>query len=100
MGIREGGVAVRDGRITAIAGSEDLPAASDRIDCGGKYVLPGLVDPHVHLGGATPFDQNCLTECESAARGGVTTIMQYRRSTPSFLESFPKDRAIVEKTFS
>ena len=98
-GIRQGGVAVRDGRITAVAADEDLPSASETIDCGGKVVIPGVVDPHVHLGGATPFDQNCVTECRSAAAGGVTTILQYRRSTPSFLESFPPERDMVERTF-
>jgi dihydroorotase-like cyclic amidohydrolase len=102
QGVMRGGIAARDGRIVAIAEDDALPAADELIDCKGRPLLPGLVDPHVHLGGAFPYEQNCRTECESAAAGGVTTLIQYRRSTrykdgtkiletPSFLETFPRD---------
>jgi len=44
----DGDVSIRDGRIAAIGGS--LPAAHDRvIDARGGYVLPGLIQTHVHL---------------------------------------------------
>ena len=46
-------VAVRDGRIVAAGRAADLDAlagpATRRIDCGGRLLLPGLVDAHVHL---------------------------------------------------
>ena len=90
-GVMAGGVAVKDGRIVSVSDDDSLPAAADSIDCGGRPLLPGMVDPHVHLGGAFPYEQNCRTECESAAAGGVTTILQYRRSNKSFLETFPGD---------
>jgi dihydroorotase-like cyclic amidohydrolase len=108
-GVIEGGLAVRDGRIVAVGA--DLPRAERRIDARGRLVLPGLVDPHVHLGGAFPYEQNCVTECAAAAAGGVTTLIQYRRSTryvegaggsrtleaPSFLETFPPDLDIARR---
>ncbi len=43
-------ISVRDGRITAI--SARAPAAADgvrRIDLGGRYLLPGLIDAHAHI---------------------------------------------------
>jgi cytosine/adenosine deaminase-related metal-dependent hydrolase len=44
----EGDVSIRDGRIAAIASTIDEP--HDRvIDAGGGYVLPGLIQTHVHL---------------------------------------------------
>jgi 5-methylthioadenosine/S-adenosylhomocysteine deaminase len=47
--IVEGDVAVRDGRIEAV-GSIDPAARYDRvIDAGGGYVLPGLIQTHIHL---------------------------------------------------
>ncbi|MGH2377779.1 MAG: dihydroorotase [Candidatus Limnocylindria bacterium] len=109
QGVVEGGFAVRDGRFVAVG--RELPRAAERIDAGGRLVLPGLVDPHVHLGGAFPYEQNCLTECASAAAGGVTTLMQYRRSTrypegtrvleaPSFLETFPPDLETARRTMA
>ena len=76
-GTSHGGVAITNGRIAAIAQDDQLPHAKEEIDCGGKVVLPGLVDPHVHMGGFTPYDENCVSESHSAAGGGVTTILQY-----------------------
>ena len=99
-GLVEGGFAVRDGRFSAIGDDAVLPPADARIDARGRLVLPGLVDPHVHLGGAFPYEQNCVTECVSAAAGGVTTLIQYRRSPTSFLETFETDLATARRTMA
>jgi imidazolonepropionase-like amidohydrolase len=43
-------ISVRNGRIAAI--SERAPASADgvrRIDLGGRYLLPGLIDAHAHI---------------------------------------------------
>jgi len=88
-GVIDGGAAVRDGKFVAVGAPDSLPAAAERIDARGRLVLPGLVDPHVHLGGAFPYEQNLVTEALTAAAGGVTTILQYRRSPTSFFETFP-----------
>src|SRR5436189_699239 len=46
--IVEGDVSIRDGRIAAIGAN--LSAAHDRtIDARGGYVLPGLIQTHIHL---------------------------------------------------
>ncbi len=44
-------VVVEGDRIAAVAptGSIELPAGSVRIDAAGKYLMPGLVDMHVHI---------------------------------------------------
>lgn len=44
-------VIVTDGRISAVGtqGSLAIPAGAKRIDLGGKTLLPGLIDMHVHL---------------------------------------------------
>jgi len=42
-------VIVDDGRITAIGGSDQVPAGAQRVDGHGKFLIPGLVDMHVHL---------------------------------------------------
>lgn len=88
-GVVIGGAAVRDGRFVAIGDEDSLPESEQRIDAKGRLVFPGLVDPHVHLGGAFPYEQNLVTECLSAAAGGVTTLLQYRRSPTTFFETFP-----------
>jgi len=44
-------IRIRDGRIAAIeADKGPAPAGARTIDLGGAYVLPGLIDCHVHLG--------------------------------------------------
>lgn len=44
-------VIVRDGRIVAMGATDNLDVPEDavRIDGGGSYLMPGLVDMHVHL---------------------------------------------------
>jgi imidazolonepropionase len=52
LGIVEGGaIAAREGRIVWVGAQGDMPAleAADRIDLGGRWVMPGLVDCHTHL---------------------------------------------------
>ena len=49
LGIIEGGdVAVQDGRIVEVGKNLQLDAEKV-IDCTGKVVMPGFVDPHTHL---------------------------------------------------
>ena len=46
-GIRD--IAIRDGRIAAIAATILPSSASETIDVSGKLVLPGLIDTHAHV---------------------------------------------------
>ena len=49
-GVRPVTVAVRDGRIAAVAGFSDSPDAAELEELPGREVLlPGLVDTHVHV---------------------------------------------------
>jgi imidazolonepropionase-like amidohydrolase len=43
-------VLMRDGRIVAVGPSLDAPADAVRIDATGKWVTPGIIDVHSHLG--------------------------------------------------
>ncbi|MET3665367.1 imidazolonepropionase [Caulobacter sp. 1776] len=52
LGIVENGViAARDGRILYAGSADDAPAfqAARTIDCEGRWITPGLIDPHTHL---------------------------------------------------
>jgi imidazolonepropionase-like amidohydrolase len=48
--VRNGAILLRDGKIVAVGQSVDAPADAVVIDGQGKYVTPGLVDTHSHLG--------------------------------------------------
>jgi len=79
----EGGVAVHEGRIVSLGSNETLPAAARGIDAEGAYLLPGGVDPHVHIrypGGA--HRETFETGSAAAAAGGITTIIEHPISSP------------------
>jgi imidazolonepropionase-like amidohydrolase len=51
-------VVVRDGRIVEV-GTNRTPAPNvKRIDGRGKFLIPGLIDTHVHLGELAPLDDD------------------------------------------
>jgi predicted amidohydrolase YtcJ len=51
-------LALRDGRIVSVANTEVKLAGpgTERIDLGGKTVLPGLIDSHVHAPAASMYE--------------------------------------------
>src|SRR5205807_2044434 len=48
--IRNGSILFKDGRIVAVGEKVDAPADAAVVDGAGKYVTPGLIDDHSHLG--------------------------------------------------
>jgi len=53
------------------------------IDAGGKYVLPGFIDMHVHLREPGREDKETIeTGMKAAAKGGFTTIMCMPNTDP------------------
>src|SRR2546428_12268191 len=74
-GIYEAGIAVEDGKITAIAKEPNLPKSDKGIDAKGLPVMPGDIDPHVHLGLYNPFGENVPESYKGQAIGGLTTTM-------------------------
>ncbi len=48
--IAGGDVLMRDGRIEAVGADLDAPAGAEVVDASGRWVTPGLIDTHSHLG--------------------------------------------------
>jgi N-acetylglucosamine-6-phosphate deacetylase len=80
----QGWLLVEDGRITAVAATSGQPEpvlspATEVYDAGGRHVLPGFVDMHVHGGGGAAFSAGDAEQALTAARyhlgHGTTTIM-------------------------
>ncbi len=70
-----GEVRVRDGVIASVSsGSVSDAPAEQRIDVGDAYVLPGLIDCHVHC--LSHPGEGVAAATRSAAAGGVTTILE------------------------
>lgn len=47
--IEEGALAVEGEKITVVGRAADVEGGGDVIECEGKVVMPGFVDPHTHL---------------------------------------------------
>src|SRR5690554_302397 len=70
-----GEVRIRDGRIVEVRPEAgDASGARERIDVGDAFVLPGLIDPHVHS--LSDPSEGIAAATRSAAAGGVTTILE------------------------
>ena len=67
---------IRDGRIAAIGPFDRVPEGAQVVDAGDKFVLPGLVDTHVHINepGRTEWE-GFRSATRAAAAGGYTTLV-------------------------
>jgi len=93
-----GGVAVKDGKIVLTGADSALPKGHREIDAGGRVLMPGVVDPHCHLGVKYPYAEDMRTEMAAAASGGVTTALLYIRNLkPSYLPFYEERKAIGEE---
>ena len=75
-GIEDAVVCVGQGLIRAVLPAREARALTDFLDVGEAYVLPGLVDTHVHVNepGRTEWE-GFETATRAAAAGGVTTLV-------------------------
>lgn len=86
-GILETNVLIDNGKISDFKKSTEGISYSKKINAKNKFVIPGLIDPHVHYGVFTPINDAARTESKSAAIGGVTTIFRMLRTLEPFEKS-------------
>jgi dihydroorotase len=89
---------VRDGKIVKIGENLEEEGA-EVVDLNGKFVLPGVIDVHVHLrepGGEEKEDFESGTM--AAAAGGVTFVLDMPNNSPAVIsrEELAAKRALVE----
>ena len=98
-----GDIAVINGKIAAAGNTDSADTADEIFDAAGLYILPGIIDAHVH------FRDPGLTEKEdfetgsiAAAMGGVTTVADMPNTIPvtSTVERFNEKKIIAgEKSY-
>jgi len=80
---------VDDGLVSGLARYGDLVLAEEEIDADDRFVIPGAIDTHVHLGGYTQeLEDDYRTESRAAATGGVTTFFHYLFHDGSYFDIF------------
>jgi len=97
--IFEADIAISNGVIETISISPMAKVGDRVINAGGKLVIPGVIDPHSHLGQNFGIESEVRTETRSAVTGGVTTFMtllrEYLIGGP-YLENYKRVESAVE----
>jgi len=77
-GIVDGYITIDDGIITAVLARNEWNGNDSQInDYGDSVIMPGLIDPHVHINepGRTDWE-GFFTATKAAAMGGITTLVE------------------------
>src|ERR1700746_2865224 len=89
--VEAGAVAARGGRIVFAGPEDELPSAisggAKVVDCGGRWITPGLIDCHTHLvSGAAPAEKlerrlaGASYEDIAVGGGGILSTVRATRS--------------------
>ena len=94
-GVQKLDLAIEEGRVSAhlAPGDASLIKARNTIDAKGKTVLPGVIDPHTHLGFGDP-KTDYSTETAAAALHGVTTLLNYLMTKDPYEEEYKINREL------
>ena len=92
-------ILIKNGKISKITNKEIK--ADEIIDAKGNFVLPGLIDCHVHFRepGMT-HKEDFLTGSMAAAKGGITTILDMPNTIPptTTLQALEEKRKLAAKS--
>ncbi|MCM3714430.1 dihydroorotase [Alkalihalobacillus oceani] len=78
-------LAIKDGKIVSISSTNSALTSKAYIDATGLYVLPGIIDSHVHFKEPAKHPEsteNFFSGTSASAAGGVTTIIEMPNSYP------------------
>ncbi|MER8235477.1 imidazolonepropionase [Streptomyces sp. NPDC101490] len=87
--IQDAAVVIEGDRVVWVGGSSKAPATDNRIDAGGRAVLPGFVDSHSHLvfAGDRTAEFNARMSGQAYRAGGIrTTVAATRAASDADLE--------------
>ena len=94
VGVRRADIGISKGIIAEIAQDISAQQSARVIDASGKFVFPGAIDSHFHIGIYRPMKDDAVSESRSAASGGVTTILSFFRTGKNYLNKIGPFREI------
>jgi dihydropyrimidinase len=74
--VTEGHIAIEKGKVVGIITDASFPDADEIIDAEWKFVIPGVIDPHIHYGVYHSCEEE-IQDLQCAAYGGTTTACSY-----------------------
>ncbi|MDE2456623.1 MAG: amidohydrolase family protein [Burkholderiales bacterium] len=91
--IDDGWIGVRDGRVAA-RGTGAAPAARERVDARGQWIVPGVIDGQVHSASQS-HQEGIGWASRAAAAGGVTVMVDMPYDDPEPVASRPQLEAKI-----
>ncbi|MGE3258205.1 MAG: dihydroorotase [Geobacter sp.] len=77
-------VVVENGRVKEIGKGLAAPAGAETIDASGRYVVPGLIDMHVHLRDpGLEYKEDIVSGTRAAVAGGFTSVACMPNTKPA-----------------
>jgi dihydroorotase len=77
-------VVVENGLVKEIGKGLSAPAGAETIDATGKYVVPGLIDMHVHLRDpGLEYKEDIISGTRAAVAGGFTSVCCMPNTKPA-----------------
>lgn len=73
--------------ISAILEPDTYSGDAEIIDAEGLYVMPGTIDPHMHMGLYKPLGDAFRYDTPRQAIGGLTTLINYHRGKGNYFET-------------
>lgn len=95
----QGTLIVKNGKIAEVRAGTPSRLRIPTIDVGGKHILPGLIDAHVHF--RTPGmtkKEDWVSGSKAALAGGVTTVLDMPNTKPPTIDaaSLKSKRSMVK----
>ena len=82
----------------AVIGESLKEAGAETYDATGRTVLPGIFDPHIHIGNEQSYESEAETETRAAILGGVTSVGIFLRSLDdSYFDHLPAFRKAMDE---
>ena len=78
-------------KIAAILERDSYEGDAAVISAHGMFVMPGTIDPHMHMGLYKPYADAFRYDTPRQAIGGVTTLINYHRGKGNYFETVQKD---------
>lgn len=103
-GVTHCDLAISGSTIVARLSPNSNATADEVVDAGGRYVLPGVIDPHVHLGYLSTFEEQCELDTRAGAIGGVTSMQIFiqikTRERFESLRAAAEELSLIDFAFS
>ena len=106
LGVQQADIGIVGEKIASIAESIPLDSAERVIEAKGRFIFPGAIDSHFHVGIYRSFQDDAVSESTSAISGGVTTTLAYFRTGSHYLnktgpyrEIFPEVLRLSKDSF-